>query len=147
METYALESYNPDLGYRRHFLGTKEEMVKKLGDVIDDSLSSGDFDSYFRIDKVSEQDREDWKAQEDNLPEIDPTRRLFGEWVQMSVAAKYLNVTFGRVFNLVTSEDIRCTSSGRNKLVNVHDVVQRKITNPKAGRPSKQSVYGADKDK
>lgn len=134
---YAVESFNPDKGYSRYDIGSKDEMIKYLNNLIDDSINARNYDSYYRVNEVNSLDVQDWLDQVNELPEVRNVDRLFGDWVQIGTAATYLNVTFGRVFNLVTAGEIRSDTVGRNKLVNVHDIVQRKISNPKAGRPPK----------
>lgn len=137
---YAVESYSEESGYSRHEVGSRDEMMSCLRSMIEKSLEDKVYDNYYRLNEVSETDYNDWNEQIIKLPDIPNKERIFGEWVQMGVAAKYLDVTFGRVFNLATDNEIRSNEVGRNKLVNVHDVVQRKINKPRAGRPSKKST-------
>lgn len=142
---YAVESYTPETNtYSRHEVGSKDDMVNVLNQLVSDSLESRKYDSYYRVNEVSEKDKENWDLQVKHLPSVKNTDKLFGEWVQIGTASKYLGVTFGRVFNLITSGDITASTVGRNKLVSVRDVVERKITKPKSGRPSRSSSAGKE---
>ena len=134
-KAYAVESYSKSEGYRRHETGTLDEMIKFLEEQVRASLEEESQDLYYRIVEVSEQDLKMWQKQEEMLPQVPKTDRLFGDWVQIGTAAKYLGVTFGRVFNLTSAGEIKANTVGRNKLVNVEDVINRKISNPKSGRP------------
>lgn len=136
MTTYAVESYNSSTNsYSRHEVGTKQEMLELLSTLVSNDVSNGESDRYYRVNSVTEQDLNDWNWQVRELPDVPNTDKIFGEWIQIGVASKYLDVTFGRVFNLVTSGQIEASTVGRNKLVSVHDVADRKINPPKAGRP------------
>ena len=134
---YAVESYDSDENvFSRHEVGSKEEMKELLHDLVEHDLKEGNSSRYYRVNTITNSDKKEWDRQVEYLPDVPNTEKLFGDWVQINTAAKYLNVTFGRVFNLVTSGDIKASSTlGRNKLVSVHDVVDRKINPPRAGRP------------
>lgn len=139
--TYAVESYNSETNtYSRHEVGTKEEMIDLLTSLVKDDVSRGFDNRYYRVNVVSESDLSDWNWQVESLPDVPNVEKVFGEWIQIGVASKYLNVTFGRVFNLVTSGQVAASTVGRNKLVSVHDIVDRKINPPRPGRryPSKE---------
>lgn len=132
-EVYAVESYDSNDGtYRRHMTGTREEAVEYVSEHV--GCHYGD-SLYYRIALVSASDLADWNKQVKNLPKVPATEYLFGEYVQANVAAKYLGVTFGRVFQLASSGAISTKVEGRNKLVSVHDVVERRLNKPSAGRP------------
>lgn len=136
-KVYAVESYNSDSNtYHRYEVGTESNMKQLLNDLVSKDVSNGIENNYYRIASVSEQDNEDWDRQVKYLPDVKNTDKVFGEWIQIGTASKYLDVTFGRVFHLVTAGQLSVKEVGRNKLVSVHDVVDRKINNPKAGRPS-----------
>lgn len=136
MPTYAVESYDSSTNsYSRHEVGSKQEMLDLVNDLVTDDVSNDKSDRYYRVNTVTEKDLEDWNWQVRELPDVPNTEKIFGEWIQIGVASKYLDVTFGRVFNLVTSGQIEASTVGRNKLVSVHDVADRKINPPKAGRP------------
>lgn len=133
---YAIESYDPDINtYARYDIGDKSNMIDQLVDKVNSGLNDN---KYYRVIPISEKDTLTWRKQVDSLPDIRATDYIFGEWIQMSTAAKYLGLSFGRVFNLVSGGEIRVqTTEGRNKLVNVEDIVERKINPPRIGRPPK----------
>lgn len=135
--SYAVESYNSATNtYSRHEVGSKDDMKHLLSSLVDSDVKSGKCQRYYRVNEVSDRDISIWKRQEKELPNVPNTEKVFGEWTQITCASKYLNVTFGRVFNLITAGEIRAmTTSGRNKLVSVEDVVERRINKPKTGRP------------
>lgn len=136
-DIYAVESYDSSSNtYHRHDVGTKEDMKNLLADLVSEDVKNNIECNYYRIASVSEADKKEWDKQVKYLPDIDNKDKLFGEWVQIGVASKYLDVTFGRVFHMVTAGQLSVHEVGRNKLVSVHDVVDRKINNPQAGRPS-----------
>lgn len=142
MTTYAVESYDSENNtYSRHEVGTKESMIDLLTSLVKNDVSEGNDQRYYRVNVVSEQDLKDWNWQVQSLPDVPNVDKVFGEWIQIGVASKYLNVTFGRVFNLVTSGQVTASTVGRNKLVSVHDIVDRKINPPRPGRryPSKSN--------
>lgn len=136
MATYAVESYDSSTNsYSRHEVGSKQEMLDLASSLVADDVNNNRSDRYYRVNSVTDKDLEDWNWQVRELPDVPNTDKIFGEWIQIGVASKYLDVTFGRVFNLVTSGQIEASTVGRNKLVSVHDVADRKINPPKAGRP------------
>ena len=136
MTTYAVESYDSSTNsYSRHEVGSKQEMLDLASSLVADDVNNDRRDRYYRVNSVTDKDLEDWNWQVRELPDVPNTDKIFGEWIQIGVASKYLDVTFGRVFNLVTSGQIEASTVGRNKLVSVHDVADRKINPPKAGRP------------
>lgn len=136
MSTYAVESYDSSTNsYSRHEVGSKHEMLDLVNKLVADDVNNDRSDRYYRVNSVTDKDLEDWNWQVRELPDVPNTDKIFGEWIQIGVASKYLDVTFGRVFNLVTSGQIAASTVGRNKLVSVHDVADRKINPPKAGRP------------
>lgn len=133
----AVESYNmSEKRYNWHEIGSLDEMLDFVKGALRSSAESESIDMYYRIIVVDEHDLMIWNKQAELLPDIPKTERLFGEWVDIDTAAKYLGVTFGRVFNLATDGLLRTQVSGKNKLVSVEDVVNRKIANPRSGRPA-----------
>lgn len=137
---YATESYNSDTNtYSRHGVGTEEEMMSCLTNLVKSDVSKNVENNYYRIVKVSDTDLQTWNRQVSELPDVPVTDYIFGDWTQINVASKYLGVTFGRVFNLVTAGEIAAsTTEGRNKLVKVSDVVDRRINKRRPGRPPKK---------
>lgn len=136
MANYAVESYNSEDGtFHRHDVGSKEDMTSLMSDLVSTDVNSGVYSNYYRVNEVSDADMVEWDKQQQYIPDMDKRDRLFGEWVQVNTASKYLGVTFGRVFHLVTAGQLAVKEVGRNKLVSVHDVVERKINNPGPGRP------------
>lgn len=136
MANYAVESYNSEDGtFHRHDVGSKEDMTRLMSDLVSTDVNSGVYSNYYRVNEVSDADMVEWDKQQQYIPDMDKRDRLFGEWVQVNTASKYLGVTFGRVFHLVTAGQLAVKEVGRNKLVSVHDVVERKINNPGPGRP------------
>lgn len=137
MTNYAVESYNSENGtYHRHDVGSREDMERLMSKLMESDVNSGIYSNYYRINEVSDTDMVEWDKQQKYMPDMDKKDRLFGEWVQVNAASKYLGVTFGRVFHLVTAGQLAVKEVGRNKLVSVHDVVDRKINNPGPGRPT-----------
>lgn len=146
-EVYAVESYNSkDNSYSRYDVGTKDDMMNLLSSCVKSSIEENDFDRYYRVVKVSSSDLVEWRRQIEYLPDVKNEDKLFGDWVQIGVASKYLGVTFGRVFHLVTSGKIQANTVGRNKLVSVHDVVDRKINHPGSGRPSTKDFVSEEEE-
>lgn len=137
MASYAVESYNSNTNtYSRHEVGSQHDMTKLLTSLVQDDISSKNFENYYRVNEITDADLHIWNRQKEELPDVPNTEKVFGEWTQITCASKYLNVTFGRVFNLITAGEIRAqTTTGRNKLVSVSDVVERRINKPKTGRP------------
>lgn len=134
---YAVESYNAESNsYSRHDVGPASAMEQLLSELVSKDVESGSDKVYYRVNPVTQQDKAEWDKQAEHLPEVKKTDRLFGDWVQIGVASKYLDVTFGRVFHLVTAGQLSVNQVGRNKLVSVHDVVERKIAQPSSGRPA-----------
>lgn len=143
-ECYAVESYNSaDNTYSRYEVGSKSDMVRALTDLVSNDVDNEGTDSYYRVNSITEADKKIWDKQVEALPNIENKNRVFGEWTQINAASKYLGVTFGRVFNLVTAGQIHAITTGtRNKLVSVSDVVNRKIDTPPSGRPYKNRKIG-----
>lgn len=139
--TFALESYNSDTGFfSRYDVGDSDTMENLLSKHVKDDVESGKSDTYYRIVKISEKDKQLWDKQIEFLPFVPNEEKLFGEWVQINTAARYLGVTFGRVFNLVTSGQVEAsTTEGRNKLVSASDCIDRRIYKPRSGRPTHDS--------
>lgn len=139
--TYALESYDKkEDSYTRYDVGDMDNMVEAARNaMLEDAKLSCDCPRYYRVVPVSDEDKSEWYRQRDMLPGVKSTDRVFGSWISINRASKYLGVTFGRVFNLVTSGSLTYKQIGRSKLVSVHDVVSRKINNAGPGRPSKES--------
>lgn len=142
MTTYAVESYNSETGiFSRHDIGSKEEMESLTQDLILQDVSNNETDSYYRVNEITNEDKRIWDLQVSSVPDMENKDRVFGEWTQINSAARYLGVTFGRVFNMVSDGIVRAsTTKGRNKLVSVEDVVNRRITKPKAGRPKESKA-------
>ena len=141
IDTYALESYDTETGFfSRHDVGDISDIRKLLDEHVSKDVESCDSKKYYRIVKISEQDKKLWDKQVELLPYVPNEEKLFGEWVQINTAARYLGVTFGRVFNLVTSGQVEATTtSGRNKLVSSSDLIDRRIYKPRSGRPNHDS--------
>lgn len=138
-QCYAVEAYNSaENVYSRYETGSKDDMVKALCHLVSSDVEADKVDSYYRVNPITEKDKQIWDKQVEALPNIPNNERVFGEWTQINAASKYLGVTFGRVFNLVTAGKIHAITTGtRNKLVSVTDVVNRKIDTPPSGRPYK----------
>lgn len=141
IDTYALESYDTETGFfSRHDVGDLSDISKMLNDYVSEDVKSCNSNKYYRIVKISEQDKKLWEKQVEFLPHVPNEEKLFGEWVQINTAARYLGVTFGRVFNLVTSGQVEATTtSSRNKLVSSSDLIDRRIYKPRSGRPNHDS--------
>lgn len=140
MTTYAVESYNSETGiFSRHDTGSKEEMESLTQHLILQDVSNNETDSYYRVNEITDEDERIWDLQVSSVPDMENKDRVFGEWTQINSAARYLGVTFGRVFNMVSDGVVKAsTTKGRNKLVSVEDIVNRRIAKPKAGRPKEK---------
>lgn len=140
-KVYAVESYNRDENiYSRYEVGTRDEMMCLLNDLVTDDIKNENFSNYYRVNTVTISDKKEWDKQAEFLPDIDNIDKIFGDWISINVASKYLGVTFGRVFHMVTAGQLTVNQVGRSKLVSVHDVVDRKIHNYGPGRPASNNT-------